>query len=128
MTAGRAIVSSDCGGMPELIEDHRTGLLAKNGDPDSFVKALREMIEDDSLAERCGAAARLEVEKRLTDVHIGQKSIDVYQGFLDGNPPAAETQADRIARAVATAVVTVSAVAQAAVWPSVEIEQQGVGR
>ena len=51
MTAGRAIVSSDCGGMPELIEDHRTGLLAKNGDPDSFVKALREMIEDDSLAE-----------------------------------------------------------------------------
>ena len=89
MTAGRAIVSSDCGGMPELIEDHRTGLLAKNGDPDSFVKALREMIEDDSLAERCGAAARLEVVKRLTDVHIGQKSIDVYQGFLDGSPPAA---------------------------------------
>lgn len=103
MTAGRAIVSSDCGGMPELIEDRRTGLIAKNGDPDSFVEKLKEMIEDDALAERCGGAARAEVEKRLTDVKIGQQSIDVYQGFLDGAPPAAETQADRIARAAAVA-------------------------
>ena len=72
------------------------------------------MIEDDSLAERCGAAARLEVEKRLTDVHIGQKSIDVYQGFLDGSPPAAESQAERIARAVATASAEGASVAEAA--------------
>jgi glycogen(starch) synthase len=84
MTAGRAIVSSDCGGMPELIEDGRTGVLAKNGDPASFVAALTRMIEDDALRARCGAAARAEVEKRLTDVGIAQRSIDVYHAHLAG--------------------------------------------
>lgn len=84
MTAARAIVSSDCGGMPELIEDGRTGVLAKNGDPASFVSALTRMIEDRQLRERCGAAARAEVEKRLTDVAIAQRSVDVYRAHLDG--------------------------------------------
>jgi glycogen(starch) synthase len=90
MTAGRAIVSSDCGGMPELIEHERTGLLATNGDPAAFVAALQRMIEDDGLRARCGAAARAEVEKRLTDVAIARRSVEVYQAFLDGRPaPAA---------------------------------------
>lgn len=88
MTAGRAIVSSDCGGMPELIADRRTGLLARNGDPASFVRALREMIEDDGLRARCGAAARAEVEARLTDVAIGERSVELYRSVLAGRPPA----------------------------------------
>ena len=88
MTAGRGIVSSDCGGMPELIEDGRTGVLARNGDPESFVAALQRMIEDDELRERCGRNARAEVEKRLTDTKIAQRAIDVYQAHLDGRPVA----------------------------------------
>lgn len=90
MTAGRAIVSSDCGGMPELIEHERTGLLARNGDPESFVQALRRMIEDDGLRARCGAAARAEVEKRLTDTAIAGRSVEVYRACLAGQPPVPE--------------------------------------
>ncbi len=89
MTAGRAIVSSDCGGMPELIEHERTGLLARNGDPAAFVAALQRMIEDDRLRDRCGAAARAEVEKRLTDTAIGRRSVEIYQAHLDGKPASA---------------------------------------
>lgn len=103
MTARCAIVSSDCGGMPELIDDRRTGLLARNGDPASFVEALEEMIEDDGLRERCGEAARAEVEKRLTDTFIAQKAVDVYQSYLDGAPAETETQAERTARVAAAA-------------------------
>jgi glycogen synthase len=84
MTAGRGIVSSDCGGMPELIEDGRTGVLAKNGDAASFVVALQRMIEDDQLRDRCGRNARAEVEKRLTDTAIAEKGVAIYQAHLDG--------------------------------------------
>jgi hypothetical protein len=84
MTAGRGIVSSDCGGMPELIEDGRTGVLAKNGDPASFVVALQRMIEDDQLRDRCGQNARAEVEKRLTDTAIAEKGVAIYKAHLDG--------------------------------------------
>jgi len=90
MTAARAIVSSDCGGMPELIDDHRTGLLARNGNPASFAQALQEMIEDDGLRERCGVAARAEVETRLTDIAIGRRSVEVYRAVLEGRPLAVE--------------------------------------
>jgi glycosyltransferase involved in cell wall biosynthesis len=102
MTAARMIVSSDCGGMPELIEDHRTGLLARNGDPASFVKALQEAIEDDRLRERCGAAARSELEKRLTDTAIAKQSVAIYEGWLAGKPVATESQAQRAARAASS--------------------------
>ncbi len=101
MTAGRAIVSSDCGGMPELVEHERTGLLAKNGDPASFVAALQRMIEDDGLRARCGQNARAEVEKRLTDVAIGKRSVDVYQSFLDGKAVAVDPSAMRLERSKA---------------------------
>lgn len=101
MTAGRAIVSSDCGGMPELVEHERTGLLAKNGDPASFVAALERMILDDSLRDRCGRAARAEVEKRLTDVAIGERSVAIYQAHLAGKPVAAESREARVARSAA---------------------------
>ncbi len=100
MTAGRAIVSSDCGGMPELIDDHRTGLLAKNGDPASFVAALRVMIEDDRLRERCGAAARAEVAARLTDVATAKRSVEVYSSWLAGKPLAAERTVQHASPAV----------------------------
>ena len=46
MTARRAIVSSDCGGMPELIEHRQNGLLARSGVAASFAEALDEAIED----------------------------------------------------------------------------------
>ena len=114
MTAGRAIVSSDCGGMPELIRDHENGLLAKNGDPDSFVAVLREAIEDDRLRETCGEAARREVEQRLTDVAIAQQSVDVYRGWLDGNPVATETGAERRARVAAGAATAGASAEQVA--------------
>lgn len=97
MTAGRAIVSSDCGGMPELVEHERTGLLARNGDPASFVAALQRMIEDDGLRARCGAAARAEVEKRLRDTVIAEQSVDVYRAWLAGAPAAASAPAARAA-------------------------------
>ncbi len=82
MAASRAIVASDCGGLPELIEDHVTGLLATSDDAGAFIAALEKMIEDEDLARRTGSAARQRVEKDLTDVAIAERSVKVYQACL----------------------------------------------
>jgi glycogen(starch) synthase len=82
MAAGRAIVSSDCGGMPELIAHRENGLLANSGHASSFVQRLEELIEAKDLRERFGAAARATVEQRLTDVAIAQRTVDVYRAAL----------------------------------------------
>ncbi len=82
MTAGRAIVSSDCGGMPELIQHGENGLLARNGDAQSYVPALAELIEDAELRARLGEAARRTVTTRLTDVAIAERAVALYHAHL----------------------------------------------
>jgi glycosyltransferase involved in cell wall biosynthesis len=82
MSAGRAIVASDCGGIPELIEDGQNGLLARNDDAKSFIAGLERLIEDRALRERLGAAARKTIEARYTDVGIARRSVDVYRRAL----------------------------------------------
>ena len=82
MAAGRAIVASDAGGLPELIQHEQNGLIAKSGDAQAFVRQLVRMIEDRPLRERLGAAARRTIEERYTDVFIARQSLDVWTKSL----------------------------------------------
>jgi glycosyltransferase involved in cell wall biosynthesis len=82
MAAGRAIVASDAGGLPELIRHEENGLIAKSGDAGGFVQQIERMIEDRVLRERLGAAARRSVEERYTDTGIAQQSLDYWKRSL----------------------------------------------
>jgi glycosyltransferase involved in cell wall biosynthesis len=59
---GVPAVATAVGGVPELIEDGVTGLLAKPGDPQSVAAALERVICDRALAACLGDAARRRVE------------------------------------------------------------------
>ncbi|MFO1052836.1 MAG: glycosyltransferase family 4 protein [Planctomycetota bacterium] len=82
MSAGRAIVASDCGGLPEMIQDGRNGMLARNDDVKSYITALEKVIEDKALRERIGAEARRTIVQRYTDVGIARQTVDVYRREL----------------------------------------------
>lgn len=53
---GRAVVASRVGGLPELVEDGRTGFLFDRGDIAGLVERLRLLLTDQSLATELGAA------------------------------------------------------------------------
>lgn len=78
MAAGRAIVSSDQGGMPELIRHGENGLLASSGDPAAYVEQLERLIGDCELRRRLGRAARRTVEQSFTDVRTAGQAVDHY--------------------------------------------------
>ena len=90
MASGRAIVSSDQGGMPELIRPEENGLLARSGDPASYLAQLERLVDDAGLREKLGAAARRSVETSFTDIHIARQSTACYRSFLTGAPMAGE--------------------------------------
>ena len=48
---GTPVIGANIGGLPELIENERTGLLFESGNVDALKKAI-EKLQDDSLAER----------------------------------------------------------------------------
>jgi glycosyltransferase involved in cell wall biosynthesis len=58
MERGRAVVASDVGGLPEIVEHGRTGLLVPSGDADALAEALAAVAGDSARAAMMGAAGR----------------------------------------------------------------------
>ncbi|MGZ5929423.1 MAG: glycosyltransferase, partial [Rhizomicrobium sp.] len=55
--AGIPVIGARSGGVPELVEDDRTGLLVDQGDVDGLYRAMRRLL-DRELRGRLGTAAR----------------------------------------------------------------------
>ena len=83
MSARCAIVGSDHGGVPELIEHEKSGLLVRNGDTGSYISAIERLLEDHALREQLGVAARKKIEESFNDLHIARLSTDFYLDVLN---------------------------------------------
>jgi glycogen synthase len=84
MAAGRAIVSSDQGGMPELIRHGENGMLARNEDPESYVGQIDTLIGNPEMRHRLGAAARRSIELNYTDDRIAHLTAELYRECVHG--------------------------------------------
>lgn len=62
--AGLPVVAGDDGGVPEVVADGRSGLLAARGDPAAFAAQVRRLLERAGLRRTMGAAARRLVLER----------------------------------------------------------------
>jgi glycosyltransferase involved in cell wall biosynthesis len=60
MSCGRPVVAVRTGGLPEIIDDGRTGILVPAGDHLRFAQALVRLLADDRARAKAGLAAREE--------------------------------------------------------------------
>ncbi|TWF78969.1 glycosyltransferase involved in cell wall biosynthesis [Pseudonocardia hierapolitana] len=75
MAHGLCVVASGVGGIPELVEDGRSGLLVPPDDVGSLGNALRRVVGDRDLRERLGGAARRRVLSEF-DVDVIWRRLD----------------------------------------------------
>jgi glycosyltransferase involved in cell wall biosynthesis len=93
MAAGLAIVASAVGGVPELIDHGRTGVLTPPGDAVALADRICTLIADPALAARLGAAARDEVCRRYSFERMVAQFEELYaaelhqRGLLGGPVP-----------------------------------------
>ena len=66
LAMGLPVVASQVNGVPELIEDHKTGLLVPPRDSQALATAIREVLSDSTAASKMGAAGRAVVQERFT--------------------------------------------------------------
>ncbi len=62
----RPVVATSVGGIPEIVVDGETGILAPPGDPDALAAAVLRLIKDPELAQRLATAGRKLVGQRYT--------------------------------------------------------------
>ncbi len=66
MAQGRPVVASRVGGVPEVIDDGRTGVLVTPGDSRELSRAVLALLDDPAARERLGRDARRAVAERFS--------------------------------------------------------------
>jgi glycosyltransferase involved in cell wall biosynthesis len=94
MAAGLPVVACAVGGLLELIENDRTGVLVPPTDPDRLMAAISRLIRQPARAAAIGSAAREEVRRRYTFERMVATFEDLYVSSLQGRPAAAAGAAE----------------------------------
>ncbi len=75
MASSKAVISTDCVGPRDIIDNGRDGIIIPERDPELFGKAMLELIRDDKRRSELGRAARQKVEGRYSI----QKSVNAFE-------------------------------------------------
>lgn len=84
MAAGLPVAASSVGGVPDLVDHERDGLLFDPHDPATITSAIDRLLADAPLREAMGTRARQKAIERFHPRHIAEKHLEIYREVLDG--------------------------------------------
>jgi len=80
--AGVPVVATRVGGVVDIIDDEKTGLLVTPKDPEGMSQAVIRVLRDKGLTERLTTAAKKKLESHFTLEHMATKTIAAYEELL----------------------------------------------
>ena len=83
LACGIPVVGSRVGGIPELIEEGKTGLLAPPADPESLARVILEALDSDQLLSSAAAQGPQYVAERHTWESVKDRLMGIYQQLLN---------------------------------------------
>jgi glycosyltransferase involved in cell wall biosynthesis len=91
MARGVAVVAVDSGGPAEYVEDGRTGMLARSGEPSALADALEPLLASPALRHAVGRAGQARFSEDFTDVAMRARFFHHLEALVDqsqsGDPP-----------------------------------------
>ncbi len=82
MAAGKPVIATNGGGVPEIVEDGKTGILVPMGDAQAMATAIGKVLADPALALDMGARGKERVRGHFTIEHTARKVEAVYRAML----------------------------------------------
>jgi glycosyltransferase involved in cell wall biosynthesis len=79
MLQGCPIVSTDCGGQPEIVRDGETGLLARADDVDDLADKIARLLDSPELAQQLGRNARVHALAHHSPDVVARQTLAVYE-------------------------------------------------
>jgi len=83
MACETAVVASAVGGILEVVEDGKTGVLVPPARPDALADALNTLLANPTLAREMGRAGRRRVEAHFSWTSIAERTEQVYAEAID---------------------------------------------
>jgi glycogen(starch) synthase len=83
MAAGKAIVGTIGGGMVDMLDNGKAGLLCHPGDPDDLVSKTKQLINNTDLRHKLGDAARKRVLEEFNGIGFAKKMEFVFQEAVE---------------------------------------------
>jgi glycosyltransferase involved in cell wall biosynthesis len=79
---GTPVVATNVGGIPEMIENDKTGLLGPAQDAAYLYSALKRLIQNQAYARILADEARRRAERRWTAERMAQQTVAVYEEVM----------------------------------------------
>ncbi len=80
---GKPVIASRVGGLPEVVEHEKNGLLVPPNDPDALAEAMIRLAENTALRKQLGIAAAEEGRKRFSLDARMKETLGVYKKVLN---------------------------------------------
>ena len=106
MEASVPVVASRVSGIPEVVEDGRTGWLVPPEEPASLAAALAAALDDAAAAARRGAAGRRLLAERFRPVHAARRWRRAVLGGGEAGPEIAPEMTAEITPEIGTPMPT----------------------
>ncbi len=85
MAAGLPVIATDMGGNSDIVNDEAgCGLLVTYDDPESMAQAVRRMMEEPGLLEKCREGAERTILEKFEVGKMADATYQVYEKALKG--------------------------------------------
>jgi glycosyltransferase involved in cell wall biosynthesis len=81
------IVGTPVGGIPDFLEEGRTGLFCQPGNPESIATAVNRLLSDRELARGCGVRGKAMVEASYQWDAVAERIAALYEELLHSGAP-----------------------------------------
>src|SRR2546429_7138903 len=82
-SAGKPVVATTVGGLPEMVEHGRTGYLVPPRDSVQLAEAVIKLLLDESLGRQMGANGKRKMEEECPPRVVAQKTLEVYRRAVE---------------------------------------------
>ena len=79
MASARAVVATDSGDVPYLVDNGETGFVVKREDNEALIEAIARLITDPPLCNRMGGAGREKAEREFGLERLASETIGAYR-------------------------------------------------
>jgi glycogen synthase len=86
LASGLPIVASEVGGIPDLVEHGKNGLLVPPGDPHSLAQAIHYLADDPQLRGEMSSRNRAKAEATLEWAQVTKRYLSIYEAVMHQLP------------------------------------------